>query len=100
MMMMYGIISVKYFHNDLNLIQHIMSCHQMHQLCVCVFFFHSDFLSPQTLGGCQFPETNCADMASVLQSDHSHLTDLDLSDSWDLKDLGKKALSAGLRSVH
>ncbi|XP_053175327.1 NLR family CARD domain-containing protein 3-like [Scomber japonicus] len=50
------------------------------------------------LGCCGLSETHCDVVASALKCNPSHLTDLDLSYNYDLKDSGVKCLSAGLES--
>ncbi|CAB1438283.1 unnamed protein product, partial [Pleuronectes platessa] len=49
------------------------------------------------LSGCELSERSCEALSSVLSSQSSSLTDLDLSNN-DLQDSGVKLLSAGLRS--
>ncbi|KAM8731564.1 uncharacterized protein AB9X84_025910 [Acanthopagrus schlegelii] len=49
------------------------------------------------LSGCELSETDCEVVASALQSNPSHLRELDLSQNW-LKDSGVKLLCAGLKS--
>ncbi|XP_028427082.1 NACHT, LRR and PYD domains-containing protein 3 [Perca flavescens] len=49
------------------------------------------------LSGCKLSENSCEALASVLSSQSSKLTELDLSDN-DLHDSGVKLLSAGLES--
>ncbi|XP_019963005.2 NACHT, LRR and PYD domains-containing protein 3-like [Paralichthys olivaceus] len=49
------------------------------------------------LSGCKLSQQSCEALSSVLSSQSSSLTDLDLSNN-ELQDLGVKLLSAGLRS--
>uniref|UniRef100_A0A4W6DG98 NACHT domain-containing protein n=1 Tax=Lates calcarifer TaxID=8187 RepID=A0A4W6DG98_LATCA len=51
------------------------------------------------LSGCNLSERSCEALSSVLSSQSSSLTDLDLSNN-DLKDSGLKTLSVGLKSPH
>ncbi|KAM9471282.1 LOW QUALITY PROTEIN: NLR family CARD domain-containing protein 3-like [Salvelinus alpinus] len=51
------------------------------------------------LSGCGVTEEGCASLASALESNPSHLRELDLSNN-DLKDSGVKLLSAGLGNPH
>ncbi|XP_031675703.1 NLR family CARD domain-containing protein 3-like [Oncorhynchus kisutch] len=51
------------------------------------------------LSGCGVTEEGCASLVSALESNPSHLRELDLSNN-DLKDSGVKLLSAGLRNPH
>ncbi|XP_041661320.1 NACHT, LRR and PYD domains-containing protein 3-like [Cheilinus undulatus] len=51
------------------------------------------------LNGCNLSEGSCRDLSSVLSSQSSPLTCLDLSHN-DLQDSGVKLLSAGLKSPH
>uniref|UniRef100_A0A4W6FSI7 NACHT domain-containing protein n=1 Tax=Lates calcarifer TaxID=8187 RepID=A0A4W6FSI7_LATCA len=51
------------------------------------------------LSGCNLSERSCEALSSVLSSQSSSLTDLDLSNN-DLKDSGLKTLSVGLESPH
>ncbi|XP_070705926.1 NACHT, LRR and PYD domains-containing protein 3-like [Pempheris klunzingeri] len=55
--------------------------------------------SKALLSGCNLSERSCAALSSVLSSQSSSLTELDLSNN-NLKDAGVKLLSAGLRSPH
>ncbi|XP_075312841.1 NACHT, LRR and PYD domains-containing protein 12-like isoform X1 [Odontesthes bonariensis] len=48
------------------------------------------------LNDCRLSETSCDSLVSALKS--NHLTELDLSKNFDLKDLGVKQLSTGLES--
>uniref|UniRef100_A0A8P4JYE6 NACHT, LRR and PYD domains-containing protein 12 n=1 Tax=Dicentrarchus labrax TaxID=13489 RepID=A0A8P4JYE6_DICLA len=50
------------------------------------------------LSGSRISKTHCEVMASSLKSNPSHLRELDLSENWELLDLGVKLLSAGLQS--
>uniref|UniRef100_A0A3B3R2L3 SPRY-associated domain-containing protein n=1 Tax=Paramormyrops kingsleyae TaxID=1676925 RepID=A0A3B3R2L3_9TELE len=60
------------------------------------YFMHVSFSS---LNSCNLTETCYEVLASVLSSNSSQLTDLDLSDN-DLQDSGVKLLSAGLGDSH
>ncbi|XP_071188223.1 NLR family CARD domain-containing protein 3-like [Salvelinus alpinus] len=51
------------------------------------------------LSGCGVTEEGCASLVSALESNPSHLRELDLSNN-DLKDSGVKLLSAGLGKPH
>ncbi|XP_064820171.1 NLR family CARD domain-containing protein 3-like isoform X1 [Oncorhynchus masou masou] len=51
------------------------------------------------LSGCGVTEEGCASLVSALESNPSHLRELDLSNN-DLKDSGVKLLSAGLEDPH
>ncbi|XP_038841334.1 NLR family CARD domain-containing protein 3-like, partial [Salvelinus namaycush] len=51
------------------------------------------------LSGCGVTEEGCASLVSALESNPSHLRELDLSNN-DLKDSGMKLLSAGLGNPH
>jgi len=51
------------------------------------------------LSGCNLSERSCGALSSVLSSQSSHLTELDLSNN-NLKDSGVKLLSAKLGSPH
>ncbi|KAM9390779.1 NACHT, LRR and PYD domains-containing protein 3-like isoform 2-T2 [Salvelinus alpinus] len=51
------------------------------------------------LSGCLVTEEGCASLVSALESNPSHLRELDLSNN-DLKDSGVKLLSAGLGNPH
>ncbi|XP_071199175.1 NLR family CARD domain-containing protein 3-like [Salvelinus alpinus] len=51
------------------------------------------------LSGCLVTEEGCASLVSALESNPSHLRELDLSNN-DLKDSGVKRLSAGLGNPH
>ncbi|XP_070705050.1 NLR family CARD domain-containing protein 3-like isoform X1 [Pempheris klunzingeri] len=55
--------------------------------------------SKALLSGCNLSERSCAALSSVLSSQSSSLTELDLSDN-NLKDAGVKILSSGLGSPH
>ncbi|XP_070705045.1 NLR family CARD domain-containing protein 3-like isoform X7 [Pempheris klunzingeri] len=55
--------------------------------------------SKALLSGCNLSERSCAALSSVLSSQSSSLTELDLSDN-NLKDAGVKILSPGLGSPH
>ena len=55
--------------------------------CVCSFV------------GCHFTELSSSTIASVLQSEHSALRELDLSDN-ELQDSGVEHLAAGLKSLN
>ncbi|XP_070705101.1 NLR family CARD domain-containing protein 3-like [Pempheris klunzingeri] len=55
--------------------------------------------SKALLSGCKLSERSCAALSSVLSSQSSSLTELDLSDN-NLKDAGVKLLSFGLGSPH
>ncbi|XP_070705052.1 NLR family CARD domain-containing protein 3-like [Pempheris klunzingeri] len=55
--------------------------------------------SKALLSGCNLSERSCAALSSVLSSQSSSLTELDLSNN-DLKDSGLKILSSGLGSPH
>ncbi|XP_052472434.1 NACHT, LRR and PYD domains-containing protein 3 isoform X2 [Carassius gibelio] len=56
-------------------------------------------LEKLSLCECGITEDCCADLASALRSNPSHLRHLDLSDN-SLKDTGVKLLSDGLKSLH
>ncbi|KAM9820820.1 LOW QUALITY PROTEIN: NACHT, LRR and PYD domains-containing protein 3-like [Neosynchiropus ocellatus] len=53
-----------------------------------------------SLSGCELSERSGSLLASVLSSLSSRLTQLDLSQNWDLKDPGVELLCAGLESPH
>ncbi|KAM8871808.1 protein NLRC3-like isoform 4-T6 [Synchiropus picturatus] len=52
------------------------------------------------LGNCGLSERSGSFLSSVLSSPSSSLTQLHLSENWDLKDAGVELLSAGLKSPH
>ncbi|XP_053709991.1 protein NLRC3-like [Synchiropus splendidus] len=52
------------------------------------------------LSYCGLSERSGSLLSSVLSSPSSSLTQLDLSENWDLKDAGVELLSAGLKSPH
>ncbi|KAM8889797.1 NACHT, LRR and PYD domains-containing protein 3-like isoform 3-T3 [Synchiropus picturatus] len=52
------------------------------------------------LSDCGLSERSGSLLSSVLSSPSSSLTQLDLSENWDLKDAGVELLSAGLKSPH
>ena len=51
------------------------------------------------LSGCNLSESSCEHLSSVLSSQSSSLTELDLSNN-DLQDSGLKQLCPGLESPH
>ncbi|KAM9804536.1 NACHT, LRR and PYD domains-containing protein 12-like [Neosynchiropus ocellatus] len=57
-------------------------------------------LETLSLSSCGLSERSGSALSSVLSSKSSRLTQLDLSQNWDLKDPGVELLSAGLRSPH
>ncbi|KAM9813349.1 NACHT, LRR and PYD domains-containing protein 12-like [Neosynchiropus ocellatus] len=57
-------------------------------------------LETLSLSWCGLSERSGSLLSSVLSSPSSRLTQLDLSQNWDLKDPGVELLSAGLKSPH
>ncbi|XP_053725952.1 NLR family CARD domain-containing protein 3-like [Synchiropus splendidus] len=57
-------------------------------------------LETLSLRRCGLSERSGSLLSSVLSSPSSSLTQLDLSENWDLKDAGVELLSAGLKSPH
>ncbi|KAM9832105.1 NACHT, LRR and PYD domains-containing protein 12-like [Neosynchiropus ocellatus] len=57
-------------------------------------------LETLSLSRCRLSERSGSLLSSVLSSPSSRLTQLDLSQNWDLKDPGVELLSAGLKSPH
>ncbi|XP_053709270.1 NACHT, LRR and PYD domains-containing protein 12-like isoform X1 [Synchiropus splendidus] len=57
-------------------------------------------LETLSLSNCGLSERSGSLLSSVLSSPSSSLTQLDLSENWDLKDAGVELLSAGLKSPH
>ncbi|XP_053710322.1 NACHT, LRR and PYD domains-containing protein 14-like [Synchiropus splendidus] len=57
-------------------------------------------LETLSLNNCGLSERSGSLLSSVLSSPSSSLTQLDLSQNWDLKDAGVELLSAGLKSPH
>ncbi|KAM9831494.1 LOW QUALITY PROTEIN: NACHT, LRR and PYD domains-containing protein 3-like [Neosynchiropus ocellatus] len=57
-------------------------------------------LETLSLRGCGLSERSGSLLSSVLSSPSSRLTQLDLSENWDLQDPGVELLSAGLKSPH
>ncbi|XP_055771188.1 NACHT, LRR and PYD domains-containing protein 12-like [Salvelinus fontinalis] len=66
------------------------------KLTVCLLSHDDLFVR---LSGCGVTEESCASLVSALESNPSHLRELDLSNN-DLKDSGVKLLSAGLGNPH
>uniref|UniRef100_A0AAZ3S0U5 SPRY-associated domain-containing protein n=1 Tax=Oncorhynchus tshawytscha TaxID=74940 RepID=A0AAZ3S0U5_ONCTS len=60
---------------------------------------HPAVIQKARLSGCLVTEEGCASLVSTLESNPSHLRELDLSNN-DLKDSGVKLLSAGLGNPH
>uniref|UniRef100_A0A671UAF8 SPRY-associated domain-containing protein n=1 Tax=Sparus aurata TaxID=8175 RepID=A0A671UAF8_SPAAU len=65
-----------------------------YQYCKCLFY-----CSRSRLGVCNLSERSCEALSSVLSSQSSSLTELDLNNN-NLQDSGVKLLSAELKSPH